>query len=135
MAERAARAVHAAGNDVILVVAGDAGCSRSAASLSEEGAHLWVIGVDVDWAVSQPLGRTRHVLGSIVKQVDVAMAEVVARYLDGSLDAELPRFGLGAGALVLSRRSSSGAEVDWSRIDRLREDIIAGRITVPRSPR
>lgn len=137
LAERAAQALHEAGNDVILVVAGDAGLGvlDAAAAVPGDEPPLWVIGVDVDWAVSQPLRRTRHVLVSIVKEVDVAMAEVVARHLDGTLAEELPRFGLEEGALRLSHRSSGEHGVDWGRIDMLRDDIIAGRIVVPRIPR
>jgi DNA-binding SARP family transcriptional activator/basic membrane lipoprotein Med (substrate-binding protein (PBP1-ABC) superfamily) len=137
LAERAAQGLFEAGNDVILVVAGDAGLGvlDAAAAVPGDGPTLWVIGVDVDWEVSQPLRRTRHVLASIVKEVGVAMAEVVARHLDGTLDDELPRFGLDEGALRLSHRSSGDHGVDWGRIDALRDDIIAGRIVVPHSPR
>jgi DNA-binding SARP family transcriptional activator/basic membrane lipoprotein Med (substrate-binding protein (PBP1-ABC) superfamily) len=135
LAEQAALSLHQVGNDVILVVAGDAGLGvlDAAATVASDEPRLWVIGVDVDWSVSQPLRRTRHTLTSVVKRVEVAMAEVVQLHLDGTVADGLPRFGLAEGAIDLSHRHER-PEMDWQRIEALRDDIVAGRIEVPRSP-
>jgi len=135
LAERAAAGLHQVGNDVILVVAGDAGLGvlDAAATVAADEPRLWVIGVDVDWSVSQPRRRTHHTLTSVVKRVEIAMADAVQLHLDGTLGDGLPRFGLAEGAIDLSHRNER-PEVDWEHIEALRDDIIAGRIEVPRSP-
>ncbi|MEK7785704.1 MAG: BMP family ABC transporter substrate-binding protein, partial [Chloroflexota bacterium] len=72
------------GADVIMPVAGPVGLG-SAAAVQERG-NAWIVGVDTDWRVSAP-EYADIILTSVLKKLDVSVAQAVAATADGKFPA------------------------------------------------
>jgi basic membrane lipoprotein Med (substrate-binding protein (PBP1-ABC) superfamily)/DNA-binding SARP family transcriptional activator len=135
LGREAAYTLFEAGADVAFTAAGDAGTGALdvAEELSTPERPLWVIGVDSDWAITEPAGRARHVLTSVVKRLDRVMVAVTEAYLDGDLDRVRDGFSVAEGALELSRR---GGHLDarLPELESFEQGIVDGTIAVPRTP-
>jgi basic membrane lipoprotein Med (substrate-binding protein (PBP1-ABC) superfamily)/DNA-binding SARP family transcriptional activator len=136
LGREAALTLYEAGADVVFAVAGDAGTGAldAAEELSSPERQLWVIGVDSDWALTEPTARARHVLTSVAKRLDRAIVAVTEAYLDDDLDRVRDEFGLAEGNLELSRRGGHLEEV-WPELQSLEGDVVDGTIMVPLAPR
>ena len=114
----------AKGSDIEFQVAGQCGLGSLSAA-QDKG--VWGIGVDADQAYLGP-----HILTSALKRVDVAVSKAIgdaaAGTFTGGSDAvfDLKVNGVGIGAI------SPDVPADiTSQLDKVKKDIIDGKITVP----
>ncbi len=88
------------------------------------------IGVDADQYAEAP----GHILTSMVKGVDAAVFDAIVRTKDGTFRGGVYQFGLreqGVGYVYDENNSALIPDSVRTRLEGLREDIIAGRIRVP----
>jgi basic membrane protein A len=88
------------------------------------------IGVDADQYDEAP----GHILTSMVKGVDAAVYDAVRRVKDGTFRGGIFQFGLkeqGVGYVYDERNRGLIPDSVHTRVEKLREEIIAGRIQVP----
>jgi len=93
---------------------------------------LYAIGVDTDQDYMAP----GHILTSVLKRLDVAVAQLVDKYMQGRLLPRDHRFTLADGGVGLSPMLHTREMIPQDvqqLLGQLREDIIAGRIVVPAS--
>ncbi len=130
----AARQLYEQDADVVYAVAGESGRGvlDAAIELSAPGMRRWVVGVDTDWHLTEPTNRARHVLTSMVKRFDVAMADVMQAFVDDELTSEPRRYTLGSGGVELSSRG--GALAVPATLALLRQQLIDREVTVPTIP-
>lgn len=124
---RAARELFGAGADVVFHAAGGTGAGVIGAA---RDAGRYVIGVDVDQWRAAP-GR---VLTSMVKRIDVAVLEAIARERRGEFRPGLTSLGLAEGGVgyvydANNRGLVSGPAHDHA--ETLRAAVVAGLLTVP----
>jgi hypothetical protein len=89
--------MYASGVDVIYHDAGNssAGILRAAREMSKGDRHLWVIGSEVDQALTTPSAEdSAHVLASAIKRYDSAVVNAVDAFLAGELPAGDVELGL-----------------------------------------
>lgn len=89
--------MYASGVDVIYHDAGNssAGILQAAREMSEGDRHLWVIGSEVDQALTTPSAEdSAHVLASAIKRYDSAVVNAVDAFLAGELPAGDVELGL-----------------------------------------
>jgi basic membrane protein A len=142
--EAAARRMYTAGADVVFAAAGTSGLGvfEAAADMtSETGQYRWAIGVDADQYNAVQLlpltvdeGRWRpHILTSVLRPTDVTIRNAVIAFADGDLASGTQFAGLAEGAVGLSY-SGGFLDAHRERLERLREEIVAGQIEVPCRP-
>ena len=88
------------------------------------------IGVDADQYEEAP----GHILTSMVKGVDVAVYDATRRVRDGQFRGGIYELGLaqnGVGYVYDEHNRALIPDAVRARVEQLRQDIIAGRITVP----
>ena len=88
------------------------------------------IGVDADQYAEAP----NHILTSMVKGVDVAVYESIRKVRDGSFKGGIFQLGLreqGVGYIYDDNNRALIPDDIRTRLEALREEIIAGKITVP----
>lgn len=125
------------GVDVIFAAAGRSGegVARAATDLSTPSRKLWMIGVDNDQVFDLPDEQRAHILTSMLKRFDVAIAAATDGLLDGSIEpGRWLRLGLAEGAVGYT---TSGDHLDPATIDRLdalTDDIVSGRISIDGVP-
>ena len=114
----------AAGSKVVFAVAGP--CGFGALAAAKEGG-VWGNGVDVDQSYLGP-----HILTSAVKRVDLGVFRFIQAVQAGTL---VPGhdfvFDLKNGGVAVGKISSKVPKAYISRINALKEQIIAGKIKVP----
>jgi basic membrane protein A len=143
-AEAAARRMYTAGADVIFSAAGTSGLGvfEAAADLTvETGTFRWAIGVDTDQyrtvrelPVSVDAERwSPHILTSVLKHSDEVVRDVTIAYTERDLEPGIQLIGLADGAGGLSY-SGGFLDAHRARLERVREQIIAGQIVVPCRP-
>ncbi len=137
--ERAATTMYGQGADVIFAAAGSSGLGvfEAAVQRSTAGRHLWAIGVDSDQyeTVASLPGAVHyedwqdHILTSVVKRLDRGIHGALQSLVEGR-PPETIRLGLADGGVDLSY---SGGHIDdlRPRIEKIRQDIVAGRVVVP----
>jgi basic membrane protein A len=124
-----ALAQYEAGADVIFHASGSTGLGVFEAARQ---LRRFAIGVDSDQAAEAP-GR---VLTSMIKRVDVAVTETIRQTLAGEAPSGVREFGLadrGIDYVYDSTNESLISAETRTRVEELRGEIIAGRITVPRT--
>jgi basic membrane protein A len=115
------------GSDIVFQVAG--GCGLGALDAAK-GKGVWGIGVDADQAY---LGS--HILTSAIKKVDVAVNDTIKSVADGSFQGGadgvygLKEDGVGLGEI------SPAAKAYETQLAKVIEDVKAGKITIPTSPK
>ena len=126
--KRVAEGQIAQGSGVVFQVAGT--CGLGALDAAREH-HVWGIGVDGDQSLLGP-----HILTSAVKRWDAAIFETVRALKDGTLPWSGTRFlTLENGALALGKVSPRVPRAYVVRVEKIRRDIIAGRIkNIPGTP-
>jgi basic membrane protein A and related proteins len=113
-----------AGAGVIFQVADICGLGALAAA---EEKHVWGIGVDIDQSTLGP-----HILTSVVKRLDVAVYDTVKSFRDGRLRTGTDAiFDLANNGVGLGKISPKVPREFLDRLERVRKDIVAGRIMVP----
>ncbi|MEM8587164.1 MAG: BMP family ABC transporter substrate-binding protein [Pseudomonadota bacterium] len=125
--QQMAEAMFENGADIVYQVAGGTGLGVIQAA---EAAGHYAIGVDTDQDGLAP----GHVLTSMIKRVDVAVADVVDAYAGGSLEGgQVRNYSLADNGVGLSEmiHTRDLIPADYlARIDELREGIISGDIVV-----
>ncbi len=134
--KEAALALYGQGADVIFHAAGGSGLGlfQAADELSTDDSFLWAIGVDSDQynSVGDP-ALQEHILTSMLKRVDVAVAKAITDFLEGAFTPGATRLGLEEGGVGYA---TSGGFVDdiAGDLDDYAAQIIDGTIEVPTEP-
>lgn len=114
----------ARGAGVVFQVASSCGLGALAAAKEK---HVWGIGVDVDESFLGP-----HILTSVVKEVGVAVYDIVESFLDGRFRTGRDDvFDLRNGGVGLGKISPKVPRSFLRQLDRIRTEIVAGKIRVP----
>ena len=136
--KEAAIALFEAGADVVFHAAGGSGLGlfQAAQEMSTDDLHLWGIGVDSDQYNSVGGGNPElqpHILTSMLKRVDVAVAKAITDFLNDEFTPGPVRLGLAEDGVGYS---TTGGFVDdiAAQLDEYKEQIISGAITVPEAP-
>jgi len=126
--KRVAAGQIARGSGVVFQVAGS--CGLGALDAAREH-HVWGIGVDGDQSYLGP-----HILTSAVKRWDLAVFETIRALGHGTLPTHGDRFlTLDHGVLALGKVSPRVPRAYLARVEKIRRDIIAGRIrNIPEAP-
>jgi basic membrane protein A and related proteins len=114
----------AAGSVAVFQVAG--GCGLGALDAArQEG--VWGIGVDADQSFLGP-----HVLTSATKKVDRAVFLAIESVGNGMFKGGDAIYGLAQGGVGLGKISPKVPKSEVAAVDRIRQQIVAGKITPPR---
>jgi basic membrane protein A len=135
-AKEIATGMYGGGADVIYHAAGGSGGGlfEAAAETSEaSGTQVWAIGVDSDQYNLVDASLQPYILTSMLKKVEVAVYDTIARAVEGEDVAGVTAYDLAAGGVDYS---TSGGFVDdiADQLDDLKQQIIDGDITVPDAP-
>jgi basic membrane protein A and related proteins len=114
----------AAGAGAVFNVAGECGPAILAAAKERD---VWGIGVDVDQSFLGP-----HILTSVVKRFDAGAYETVKAFVQGRLKTGGNAvWTLRNGAVGLGKISAEVPRSFVRRVERIRQQIIAGKIKIP----
>jgi basic membrane protein A and related proteins len=120
------------GADVIMPVAGPVGLGTVAAIKSSGSSSTLLVGVDSDWAVSNP-DSADITLTSVMKEIGAAVYDTVKEASDGNFTAE-PYVGTlangGVGLAPYHDLESSVSSELSDKVEQLKQDIISGTIVV-----
>ncbi len=115
----------AAGSVVVFQVAG--GCGLGALDAAREQ-NVWGIGVDADQSFLGP-----HILTSATKKVDRAVFLAIEAVTKGKFHGGDAVYGLAQGGVGLGKISPKVPKTEVAAVDRVRREIIAGTIRIPRT--
>ena len=125
--------------DVIFVAAGGSarGVIEAATDLSEElGRHLWVISADTEVVFELPAEQRRHLLTSMVKNLEVGIERVVADHEAGTLAVPATlRLGVADGAVGYSVAGRHMRPSTIAAVDAYAAAIAKGAVVVDATPR
>jgi basic membrane protein A len=117
------------GVDIIMSVAGSPGDVGVFEAVEETG--LYGIGSDVDWDEQVP----GHILTSVLKKTDAAVYDVIARFIDGTLEPGEILYGVADGVMDITDMAQMGDAIPQEvkdKIDEIKAAITAGEIVVER---
>ena len=130
--KEAAASMYAGGADVIYAAAGGSGQGvyEQAKDSSTDAKKVWAIGVDGDAYSQVDADIKPFILTSAVKNVDVAVTDVITAFEAGTLEAGEQVYDLSTGGVSYS---TSGGFVDGiaDKLEASKQSIINGTITVP----
>ncbi|MCZ6506323.1 MAG: BTAD domain-containing putative transcriptional regulator [Actinobacteria bacterium] len=134
LAKAAATNLYQQGADVVFHAAGQAGLGVFEAAQEQtslKGKRQWAIGNDTDQylGVNPLLGR--HILTSAFKKLDVVVYGIIKDFLEGNLEPTVEILALADGALDFSTSGGHLTEEIVAEMNRLKQDIVSGRRTVP----
>src|SRR6476469_6104290 len=115
------------GVNIIFHASGSTGLGVFEAARSS---HKLAIGVDADQWAEAP----NYVLTSMVKGVNASVFDVIKRVQDGTFHGGVQEYGLaenGVGYVYDAHNRALIPDSVHARVEQIRRDIIAGRITVP----
>ena len=115
--------------DIIMSVAGSPGDVGVFEAVEETG--FYGIGADVDWDDQVP-GK---ILTSVLKKTDVAVYDVIERFINGTLEAGELMYGVASGVMDITDMANMGNSIPQAvrdKIDEIKAGITAGEITVER---
>lgn len=115
--------------DIIMSVAGSPGDVGVFEAVEETG--FYGIGADVDWDDQVP----GQILTSVLKRTDVAVYDVIARFIDGTLEAGEIMYGVESGVMDITDMENMGDSIPQAvldKIDEIKEGISSGEIVVER---
>jgi basic membrane protein A and related proteins len=115
----------AAGSVAVFSVAGNCGLGALDAA-KEDG--VWGIGVDADQAFLGP-----HILTSATKKVDRAVFLAIKSVADGKFHGGDAVYGLAQGGVGLGKISSKVPKSEVSAVERIKREIVTGKIQIPRT--
>ena len=113
----------AAGSVAVFAVAG--GCGLGTLDAAKQ-AGIWGIGVDADQSFLGP-----HILTSATKKVDHAVFLAIKDVADGNFEGGDVVYGLKEGGVGLGKISSKVPKSEVEAVDKVKDQIIAGKITPP----
>jgi basic membrane protein A and related proteins len=117
------------GVDIIMSVSGSPGDVGVFEAVQETG--LYGIGADVDWDQQVP----GHILTSVLKKTDVEVYNVIARFIDGTLEPGEILYGVADGVMDITDMSAMGDAIPQAvkdKIDEIKAAITSGEIVVER---
>ncbi len=124
--------------DVVFHAASESGFGVFDAAVEQsegQGRHPWAIGVDNNqWLQATPPQRD-HVLTSMIKRADIAAYALVRQLVDGQFEPGLLEMDLSDDVMDFSTRGGGLTDAMIARLNQLKAEIAAGRITVPKRPR
>ena len=122
---------YADGVEVIYTAAGGSGAGTIEAAIE---AGKWAIGVDSDQYVTSGSPEAQKViLTSMLKRVDVAVAETIKAVANGDTSGGIKVFDLSVDGVGYA--TSGDYLTDYiDQLEQIKADIIAGTITVPTAP-
>ncbi len=130
--KEAAASMYAGGADVIYTAAGGSGQGvyEEAAAASTPQNSLWAIGVDADVYLSVDDAIKPHILTSVLKNTGVAVKDVIAAYMDGTLTPGERVYDLSNDGVGIA---TSGGFIDGiaDQIQKARDEIVSGAVVVP----
>jgi basic membrane protein A len=129
-----AKAMYAAGADVVYHAAGGSGLGVfQAAKEAGDPGEVWAIGVDSDQYLTAGPDLQPYILTSMLKRVDVAVYETIKSYVEGSFQAGIRTFDLKADGV---NYATSGGFIDdiAPQLEDYKAKIISGEIVVPTTP-
>jgi len=118
------------GADVVYHAAGGSGAGLFEAAAAKQ---KWAIGVDSDQYQSAPASEKQWILTSALKGVDVAVFDFIKSVQSGQFQAGHKRFDLKNNGVGYAT-SNPAIKPYESMIDKFKQEIIDGKITVPTSP-
>jgi basic membrane protein A len=131
-AKEIATGMYGDGADVVYHAAGGSGGGlfEAAAEASAGGTQMWAIGVDSDQYNLVDESLQPYILTSMLKKVEVAVYDTIARAAAGEDVAGVTAYDLAAGGVDYS---TTGGHVDdiVDQLEELKQQIIDGEITVP----
>jgi len=127
--ETVASGLYDAGADVVFHASGGSGAGVFKAA--QEADHL-AIGVDSDQYFQVDEAQQKCMLSSMLKRVDVAVYDTIAKYAGDEFKAGQSVYDLSNGGIDYS--TAGGQVKDTDAIDELKQQIIDGEIEVPTTP-
>ena len=121
---------YADGVEVIYTAAGGSGAGTHEAAAE---ADKWSIGVDSDEAAQAPEDIAPHILTSMLKRVDVAVYDVYASAVDGTLTGGFNTYDLAADGVGYATTGDHLTD-HIDQLEEIKASIIAGDIEVPTAP-
>ncbi|MEV2276546.1 BMP family ABC transporter substrate-binding protein [Nocardiopsis sp. NPDC049922] len=126
-----AQAQYDRGADVIYHAAGASGNGVLQAAVEND---FLFIGVDSDQYENAEDDQKPYVLTSAIKQVDVAVFELIADAVEGDVQGGIQRFDLASGGVDYTKSNEELIEPLVEDLDGYRQQIIDGEIEVPTEP-
>jgi basic membrane protein A len=130
-----ANAMYANGADVVYHAAGGSGAGlfQAAKETSDAGDKVWAIGVDSDQYNTAGADVQEFILTSMLKRVDVAVYEIIAKSIAGDIDAGPTTYDLSVDGVGYSR---TGGFLDdhIDALEELKAKVVSGEITVSQVP-
>ncbi|MFT7473850.1 MAG: basic membrane protein A [Verrucomicrobiales bacterium] len=130
-----ANAMYANGADVVYHAAGGSGAGlfQAAKETSEAGDKVWAIGVDSDQYNTAGADVQEFILTSMLKRVDVAVYEIIAKSIAGDIDPGPTTYDLSVDGVGYSR---TGGFLDdhIDALEELKTKVVSGEITVSKEP-
>ncbi|GHC91424.1 lipoprotein [Nocardiopsis terrae] len=127
----AAQAQYDRGADVIYHAAGASGNGVLQSAVDNE---FTFIGVDSDQYENAEEQQKPYVLTSAIKQVDVAVFEMIKSVVEGDPQTGIQRFELADGGVDYTLSNEEAIEPIQEELDALKQEIIDGEIEVPTQP-
>lgn len=128
---QSAQAQYDRGADVIYHAAGASG--NGVLQAAEENGLLF-IGVDSDQYENADEGQQPYVITSAIKQVDVAVFELIRSVAEGGAQGGVERFDLSDGGVDYTQSNADLISGIQDELDALKQQIIDGEIEVPTQP-
>jgi basic membrane protein A len=130
-----AKSMYDSGIDVVYAAAGGSGKGlfEAVKETGKKPGEVYAIGVDSDQYNQVAPDLQPYILTSALKRVDVATYEAIADQLNGKLTGEVKLYDLknnGVGYAISNEAINQYA----GTLEKLKADIISGKITVPTTP-
>lgn len=126
-----AQGMYDKGADVVYAAAGLSGNGVFQAAAKNK---KWAIGVDSDQYKSAPADEKQYILTSALKGVDTAVYSFIKSVQDGTAKGGTIRFSLKGGGVGYSKSNKAAIKGLVPKLDSLKKQIIAGKITPPTKP-
>lgn len=117
------------GVDIIMSVSGSSGDVGVFEAVAETG--FYGIGADVDWDDEVP----GQILTSVLKRTDVAVYDIIARFIEGELITGEIMYGVASGVMDITDMANMGDAIPQSvrdTIEEIKQGIASGEIVVER---
>lgn len=126
-----AQAQYDRGADVIYHAAGASGNGILESAVAND---FTFIGVDSDQYENAAEDQKPHVLTSAIKQVDVAVFELISAATEGEVEGGVQRFELADGGVDYTTSNEEAISPIQEQLDEIKQQIIDGEIEVPTEP-
>ncbi|NYH50997.1 MULTISPECIES: BMP family lipoprotein [Nocardiopsis] len=126
-----AQAQYDRGADVIYHAAGASGNGVLEAAVTND---FTFIGVDSDQYENAEENQKPHVLTSAIKQVDVAVFELIKAASEGGVEGGIQRFDLADGGVDYTQSNEEAISPIQDELEEIKQQIIDGEIEVPTKP-